>query len=81
MNNRKSRPFPVGWATPSTGKYEEVRSLPYTMAGWLHKIMGLLLTTVLVSLGAPFWFDMLSKLVNLRNTGIKPKTAKEADAT
>jgi len=77
MNNRKSRPFPVGWATPSTGMYEEVRSLPNTMAGWIYKIVGILLTTVLVSLGAPFWFDILSKLVNLRNAGIKPKPARE----
>lgn len=77
MNNRKSRPFPVGWTTPSTGLYQELRSLPDTLADWIYKVIGLLLTTTLVSLGAPFWFDMLSKLVNLRNTGIKPKTAAE----
>jgi hypothetical protein len=39
---------------------------------WVRKSLGLLLTIFAVSLGSPFWFDTLSKLVNLRNTGIKP---------
>lgn len=41
--------------------------------GWLEKLAGLLLTAMAVSLGAPFWFEMLNKLVNLRNAGNKPK--------
>jgi hypothetical protein len=31
-----------------------------------------MLTTLALSLGAPFWFDLLGKLVNLRQTGIPP---------
>ena len=40
--------------------------------------LGWLLTAIAVSLGAPFWFDMLKKIVNLRNAGKEPekKTAK-----
>ncbi len=38
---------------------------------WLTKLMGLLITASAVSLGAPFWFDMLIKLVNLRMAGAK----------
>jgi hypothetical protein len=30
-----------------------------------------------VSLGAPFWFDVLNKLVNLRADGKKPETTEE----
>ena len=73
VKSRSMRPFPVGWVSPSNGLYEELRSMPYTFAGWIYKGLGLLITTILVSLGAPFWFDMLSKLVNFRTTGIKPK--------
>jgi hypothetical protein len=40
------------------------------------KIVGLLLTAVALTLGAPFWFDLLSKLVKLRSSGDKP--TKEA---
>jgi hypothetical protein len=39
---------------------------------WFRKIVGLLITTVALSLGAPFWFDMLNKLVNLKWTGKSP---------
>lgn len=33
---------------------------------------GLLLSIVALSLGAPFWFDLLNKLVNLRQSGVPP---------
>ena len=42
--------------------------------------VGWLLTAFAVSLGAPFWFDTLKWLVNLRNAGSKPEK-KEAKAT
>jgi hypothetical protein len=46
--------------------------------GWVQKIMGLLLTAMAVSLGTPFWFETLNKLVNLRNAGNKPKTEESS---
>jgi hypothetical protein len=36
-------------------------------------VLGWTLTVIAVSLGAPFWFDSLSRLARLRNTG-KPET-------
>lgn len=39
---------------------------------WASKIIGLLITTLAVSLGAPFWFDLLNKFVNLRQSGTVP---------
>ena len=39
----------------------------------LLKGFGYLLTALAVSLGAPFWFDLLSKVANLRST-LKPST-------
>jgi hypothetical protein len=35
-------------------------------------LLGVLITAVAARLGAPFWFDMLKRLVNLRSTGPKP---------
>ena len=32
-------------------------------------ILGWLITALAISLGAPFWFDLLTKLVNIRGTG------------
>lgn len=47
-----------------------------TFPGFLSKLAGLLISTVCVSLGAPFWFDALQKLLRIRNS-IKPKSSTE----
>jgi hypothetical protein len=39
---------------------------------WLLKLLGLALTAAAAAMGAPFWFDLLNRLVNLRTTGPKP---------
>ena len=36
------------------------------------KIFGILITALAARLGAPFWFDVLKRLVNLRGTGANP---------
>ena len=42
----------------------------------LH-LLGWLLTALAVSLGAPFWFDLLNRLVNLRASGNPPPKTDE----
>jgi hypothetical protein len=46
--------------------------LPASTGGWILKILGLLITILAVSLGAPFWFDLLKCLINVRMAGDKP---------
>ena len=36
---------------------------------WLYKILGWTITALAISLGAPFWFDLLKKIVNIRAAG------------
>jgi hypothetical protein len=57
--------------------------LPLGWEGWnkdacwvqyLWKVLGLLLTTLALTLGAPFWFDTINKLVNIRSAGDKPSS-------
>ncbi len=43
--------------------------LPQNTSDWISKIIGLLLTTVAVSLGAPFWFDILKRFTSIRAAG------------
>lgn len=38
---------------------------------------GLLFTAFMVSLGSNFWFELLSKFINMRNAGKKPATTEE----
>jgi len=37
-----------------------------------RKLLGFLITAIAISLGAPFWFELLNKLVQLRGAGKKP---------
>lgn len=41
--------------------------------GWFERVVGWLLTMIAVSLGAPFWFDVLNKFMNLRSAGKSPE--------
>jgi len=46
---------------------------------WPQRLIGWILTIVAVSLGAPFWFDTLQKLMNIRSAGNKPKTSDASE--
>ena len=61
---------PIGWSLDRNNP----RALPAATDywGWIAKLLGLLFTSVAVSLGAPFWFDFLGKVVNLRSSGAPP---------
>jgi hypothetical protein len=43
---------------------------------WVFNLCGWFLTAIAVSLGAPFWFDLINRLVNIRMVGQKPATAQ-----
>ena len=66
--------LPLGWTARSPN---DPRSVPDSFLGWLIKILGLVLTAVALSLGAPFWFDILNKFIVIRST-VKPRE-KSAD--
>jgi len=48
---------------------------PYQLLGLDKKVLGILISILAVSLGAPFWFDILSNLGNLRLSGNPPQPA------
>ncbi len=53
----------------------KIKVLGINLWGVILNLAGLLISVLAISRGAPFWFDTLNKLVNLRNSGKKPKTA------
>ena len=69
---------PLGWVLyKKPGQTEadfnsDWRRPPSTAAGWLYKVAGLLCTTFAISLGAPFWFDVLNRIMVIRST-VKPE--------
>lgn len=56
-------PLGLGW---TKAEWVSVKS---NIPAMFNKLIGLLLTTFAISLGAPFWFDMLKKIINIRNAG------------
>jgi hypothetical protein len=50
-------------------------------AGWSLKGIGWLITALAVSQGAPFWFDVLNKVVNMRASGVVPKPEGDQGAS
>ena len=42
---------------------------------WLERLLGWLLTVLALSMGAPFWFDLLNKFMNVRFAGKSPDEA------
>jgi hypothetical protein len=64
LNNIKELHLPILWGE------ENDNVTVNTVVGWL-------ITFLALSLGAPFWFDALSKLAHLRTTGVKPKPAAD----
>jgi hypothetical protein len=42
------------------------------VSGWVLKILGFLVTGIAAAQGAPFWFDLLKRLVNIRISGANP---------
>jgi hypothetical protein len=46
----------------------------------LTKFTGLLISILAVSMGAPFWFDVLNKLVNIRLSGTRPAPTSDTAA-
>jgi hypothetical protein len=66
--------LPIGWSGA-----DPLRAAPTGLPGWLLKLLGLAITVLALSLGAPFWFDLLSRVARLRSTGPPPAPASAAD--
>ena len=66
---------------PLTWKAGELRDENGKFSALLlfSKITGLLVTILAIMMGAPFWFDLLNKISNLRGTGAKPALSSSED--
>lgn len=48
------------------------------LTGWVLKLIGLIISGIAAAQGAPFWFDILKKIINIRATGANPSETKAA---
>lgn len=49
------------------------KEAPKCAGEYLGKLFGLLISILAISLGAPFWFDMLSRVMQVRAAGASPR--------
>jgi len=59
--------LPIGWG--SADLPPEDATAGENLQYWISKVFGLLLTALAISLGAPFWFDVLRKVSMIRSSG------------
>jgi hypothetical protein len=71
--------LPLGWKLFKAGSGPQ--EFPNSAGGIIAKIVGLLLTVAALSLGAPFWYDLLGKFVRVSGSGPRPPTADQRAAT
>ncbi|MEG3863611.1 hypothetical protein [Microcoleus sp. herbarium12] len=68
--------LPFGWGEPNRLELDSQGKLllPAVMA----KLLGWILSGIAISMGASFWFEALSKIINIRNAGKKPPSPTES---
>jgi hypothetical protein len=69
--------LPMGWTvTPDYWRWPDAKlpardRLQVIWSGWVVPLLGWLLTGLAATMGAPFWFDVLNKVMVIRST-VKP---------
>lgn len=58
--------FPIGWTLP--------RDTNISPLAWISRLVGWFISAIALSMGAPFWFELLNKFINVRNAGQRPST-------
>jgi len=67
----------TAWGIPSKDSRglpicKGVSNMPVDVTGWLGKLLGFAITAAATAQGAPFWFDLLKKIINVRSSGTNP---------
>lgn len=67
----------TAWGIPSRTSQglpicKGISNLPVDVTGWLGKLLGFVITAAATAQGAPFWFDLLKKMINVRSSGTNP---------
>ena len=71
LDQIKQLQLPLGWSSD-----DPLVATPDNVPKWLLKVLGLSISVLALSLGAPFWFDVLGKISRLRMTGPPPASSE-----
>jgi len=68
--------LPIGWTEVNIKQQVGLLTLrnasPMSFLRFARVIPGWILSGIAIAMGAPFWFDLIGKITNVRNTGKKP---------
>ncbi len=79
--NKVPAPLGLGWDASLSQQLQNSRYAEgNSMLFFIRKFFGWLITALAISLGAPFWFDMLQKVISIRNAGVRPQDAEREQA-
>lgn len=70
--------LPIGWGKDNAAKFSTIGCAG--AGDWLLKILGWVITALAASLGAPFWFDTLSKFISVRSSAKPAEETKKEPA-
>jgi len=66
--------IPLGW---TRSEFTAQMDAEDWIAFVLTKLVGMAVTVIAIMMGAPFWFDVLNKISNLRGNGNKPQESEK----
>jgi len=67
---------PFGWSEPNRLEIDANKNIFWP--AFVRKVFGWILSGLAISMGAVFWFDVLSKIINIRNSGKKPPSTTDS---
>lgn len=76
IRNLQALDLPLGWSGTDV---KDAKSFWNYFIQWKH-LVGWLATILAICMGAPFWFDVLGKVSNIRGAGPKPSSSSDADS-
>lgn len=69
LKDAASRSLPIGWDRSTLAAQESDRRWGWP---WLRRLLGWLISAILLGMGAAFWFNLLRRVIPVRGTGRKP---------
>ncbi|UKO98814.1 hypothetical protein [Nostoc sp. UHCC 0870] len=74
--------LPIGWNKMNLEQQMGLTSdkkNPLLINSYLTMFCGWLVSGVAISMGAPFWFELIGRVVNVRNSGKRPKSSVKSE--
>lgn len=78
LKQLQAMPLPIGWSAPPWTRLQELTRPGGLSWAPVWTLIGWLITAAAASLGGPFWFDLIGKVMNPRGAGQKPARADQS---